>query len=116
PVRECLGSDVIVHTTSVGSEPLVAFDVAGHTFAVPVEVVREVAALPLIDDLPGAPPGVEGVVDVHGLLVPVLDVAAGTGVGTTTPKLAHHLLVADVGPRVLALHVGDRVAVCAAGT
>jgi chemotaxis signal transduction protein len=51
-----------------------------ENYALPVSTVREVAELGEVSTLPGAPAGVLGVRNVHGEVVPVLDLAELLGV------------------------------------
>jgi chemotaxis signal transduction protein len=63
------------------SANLACFQVGGQTFAVEVGYVREVVRLPEIAPLPKAPPLIEGLVDLRGHLIPVLDLARLLGRG-----------------------------------
>ena len=65
------------------------------------ELVRAVAVVPL----PGAPPVVEGVINVRGRVVPVLDVRARLRLPAKPVEPADHLVVARAGGRLVALRV-----------
>lgn len=52
------------------------FELAGETWAVPIANVREILATPLLTPLPDAPALIEGVIDLRGTLIPVIDLAA----------------------------------------
>jgi len=84
---------------------LLVFALDAHRFALPAEaviaVVRVVASAPL----PGAPEIVEGVINVRGTIVPVLDVRVRFGFPGTEVDPDQHLVVARAGPRVVALRV-----------
>lgn len=84
---------------------LLTFALGGHRFALPasavVEALRVVAAAPL----PSAPPIVEGVINVRGALVPVLDVRARFGLPPAEVDPDQHLIVARAGARPVALRV-----------
>jgi purine-binding chemotaxis protein CheW len=49
--------------------------VGGDTYAIPLEVVREVVVEPRKTELPTSPPVVRGVFNVRGDIVPLLDTA-----------------------------------------
>ena len=49
------------------------FELAGETWAVPIANVREILASPRITPLPDAPSVIEGVVDLRGTLIPIVD-------------------------------------------
>jgi purine-binding chemotaxis protein CheW len=55
------------------SETLVVFLLDGQRFAIAVEHVQRVLAAVEVTPLPGAPPHVAGVIDLHGDVTPVLD-------------------------------------------
>ena len=58
-------------------------------FAVPMETVHQVLRHPLITRVPLSPPGLLGVVNVRGEIVPLLDTGVLTGTGAlVTPPFA----------------------------
>lgn len=54
---------------------LACFDLAGQTYAVAIGKVREILITPTVTPLPDAPPVIEGVLDLRGTLIPVVDLA-----------------------------------------
>jgi chemotaxis signal transduction protein len=80
-------------------------------FALPVEVVREVAAAPPVTVLPGAPRPVLGVFNLRGEVLPVLDTMAALGSapegigagGSESGGSAAYAVVASSGSDVVAL-------------
>jgi purine-binding chemotaxis protein CheW len=52
----------------------VLFRLADHTFATPLDIVREIVRLSGVERLPGTTPPVAGVLVLRGLPLPVLDV------------------------------------------
>jgi purine-binding chemotaxis protein CheW len=52
---------------------------------------------------------VEGVIDVHGTLVPVLDIRRRFGLPPIPVAPEHHLLIAQAGRRVVALRVDHAI-------
>jgi purine-binding chemotaxis protein CheW len=65
------------------------------------ELLRAVAVAPL----PRAPRIVEGVIDLRGRVVPVLDIRSRFGLPPKPIEPSDHLIVAAVGPRVVAIRV-----------
>jgi len=57
----------------------VLFRLADHTFATPLDVVREIVRLSGIEQLPGTTPPMAGVIVLRGFPLPVLDVRHGAG-------------------------------------
>lgn len=88
---------------------LLTFDLSGRRFALPASAVREVVRAVAIAPLPKAPPIVEGVINVRGTLVPMLDIRQRFGLSPAPVAPEQHLLIAQAGSRVVALRV-DRAA------
>src|SRR5471032_2888724 len=87
---------------------VVVFELNEQRYALALTDVREVLAIPTIVPLPKAPPIVEGVVNIRGVVVPVMDIRARFRLPAQLPHPADHLLVARAGARLVALRV-DRV-------
>ena len=62
--------------TPADSIDLACFELGGQQYAVPIAHVREILATPAITPLPDAPAVIEGVIDLRGTLIPVLDLAS----------------------------------------
>jgi purine-binding chemotaxis protein CheW len=86
-----------------GSFLLFALDAS--RFAVRAPCVREVVRAAAISKLPGAPPVMEGVVNYRGRVVPVLDIRARFGLPHVALHPDQHFIVAETGPRFVALRV-----------
>ena len=84
------------------------FEAASQTFALPAHEVRQVLRMAAAAPVPGAPAGLRGVLNVHGTLVPVVDVRARLGLPPRPPDPDGHLVLAVAGARLVALEV-DRV-------
>ncbi len=82
-----------------------AFDIAGRRFALAAEVVREVTRAVTIAPLPRAPAIVEGVINVRGQVVPVLDVRSRFGLPPQSLAPEQHFLIAQAAERLVALRV-----------
>lgn len=87
---------------------LVVFEVERQRYAIPLDDTAEIVRIPSINILPKAPQIIEGVINVRGRVVPVLDVRARFRHPAKAPEPTEHLIVARAGPRVVALRV-DRV-------
>ncbi|MFV9505088.1 MAG: chemotaxis protein CheW [Oscillochloridaceae bacterium umkhey_bin13] len=58
----------------VGTAPLVVtFKVGRQSYALPLGVVLQVVRLPALTTVPGAPPGLCGMLNLRGNFIPVLD-------------------------------------------
>jgi chemotaxis signal transduction protein len=58
---------------------VIVFAIEGSRYAVELRWVREVITLGFVTPVPGAPPEIVGVVNVHGTVTPVLDLRAALG-------------------------------------
>lgn len=84
---------------------LVVFDIERVSYALPAADVREILRAVTIVPLPGAPPVIEGIIDVRGTLLPVADIRARLGHAARPVSPDDHLIVARAGDRVLVLRV-----------
>lgn len=88
------------------STPFVAFVVDGRRWALQLDVVERVVAMVAIAPLQGAPPAVMGAINVHGEIVPVLDLRARLGLAPRAPRADDGLVLARA-PRLVALPVDE---------
>ncbi len=84
---------------------LLAFEVAGCRYAVPVALLQGVTRAVAIAALPKAPPIVEGVINVRGALVPVFDIRQRCGLAPRPLTLDQHFILARVPSRLIAFRV-----------
>lgn len=96
-----------VSSSGAGDErlELLTFEVAGQRLALPLSHVREVLRAVAITPLPEAPAVIEGVVDIRGAVVPVVDVRGRVGLPRRPLELEDRLIVVEAGGRRLALRV-----------
>jgi purine-binding chemotaxis protein CheW len=88
----------------VAREVLV-FEVGGQRYGLPTVDVRELVRAVTITPLPNAPAVIEGVVDVRGHVLPVLDVRARFRMPAKALDPSDHFIVASAGPRGVILRV-----------
>lgn len=84
---------------------LLTFDVGGRRLALPAAAVGEVTWAVAVTPLPKAPPIVEGVINVRGTVVPVLDIRHRLTLPAQPVALDQHFIVAHAGHRLVALRV-----------
>lgn len=84
---------------------LACFVVGEATFALEVECVREVVGTGAITRLPNAPTLIEGVIDLRGSLIPVLDLARVLGLGEGPVNDRTRVAVLDFRDLVFGLRV-----------
>src|SRR5262245_8682454 len=84
---------------------VLVFEVAGRRYGLAAADVRELVRAVAVVPLPGAPPAVEGVINVRGRVVPVLDVRARLRLPAKPVEPSDHLVIAQAGERLVALRV-----------
>lgn len=86
------------------------FEVNGQRLAVRAGNVQQVVRACTITPLPGAPSIVEGLIDLHGELVPVLDLRARFSLPAKPLGPEEHFIVATAGARRVALRADRALA------
>ena len=99
------GWDGLGAMTSVSSDSLVVFQIGEQQFAVGLTAVERVLRAVKIAPLPDAPPGVRGVINLQGRIVPVFDLWARFGHPARALRVSDHLLIARTHWRTVALLV-----------
>jgi purine-binding chemotaxis protein CheW len=84
---------------------VLVFEVGGRRFGLPAAAVREIVRAVALAPLPKAPAVVEGVINVRGTLVPVLDIRGRFGLPAKPLEPTDHLILARAGARLVALRV-----------
>lgn len=86
---------------------LVVFDVERQRYALPLHDVERVLPMVAVSPLPKAPAVAIGVINLHGKIIPVLDVRRRFGLPSRDYGLTAHLLVARTVRRIVALPVDE---------
>jgi purine-binding chemotaxis protein CheW len=107
-------SSFILHPSKSGAmnEPAVRaplefliFELGGQRFGLPVPDVREIVRAVCPVPLPGAPALVEGVINLRGRVVPVLDLRRNFRLPPRPIEHTDHLVIARAAGRLVALRV-----------
>jgi purine-binding chemotaxis protein CheW len=85
------------------------FELADGRFGIRSSEVREVLRAVTISPLPGAPPELEGVINVRGRVLPVVDLRALLGLPPKPLQHTDHLIVVQTDERLLAVRVDRAV-------
>jgi purine-binding chemotaxis protein CheW len=88
---------------------VVVFEVAGQLYALPAADVRELVRAVAIVPLPRAPAIVEGVINLRGKVVPVLDIRSRFRLPAKPVDPDDHLLVASAGEYLVAVRADRAV-------
>jgi purine-binding chemotaxis protein CheW len=84
---------------------ILMLDFGGQRYGLPATCVHEVLRAVVPVPLPNAPAIVEGVINVHGSIIPVFDMRQRIGLPSKQLDHTDHLVVASAGARRVALHV-----------
>jgi purine-binding chemotaxis protein CheW len=92
---------------------LVAVEVGGQSWALPLAAVERVVGMVAVSPLPESPAGVRGAINVGGEIVPVLDLDLRLGRPTSDRGPGARLVLARTSTRRVALPVDDVLGVIA---
>ncbi len=84
---------------------IVGFRIGRETFGLPISLVHEIVRPPEITNVPHAPEYVEGVMNLRGRIVPVIDLRRRLGGATIENSRKNRVLVVDVDSRAVGLVV-----------
>jgi len=84
---------------------VVSFKVGDEYYGIDIQLVREIRAWSAATQLPNTPQFVRGVINLRGIIVPILDLRARFGQGTTEPGTAHVVIVVAIGTRLAGILV-----------
>lgn len=86
---------------------LVVFSIDGQRYALPLSAAERVLPMVAVSPLPQAPAVALGVVNLHGKVVPVLDIRRRFGLPARDYGLTAHLLLTRTSRRTLAVLVDE---------
>jgi len=84
---------------------MISFLVNDQAFCLDVSVIREIRGWTPATPLPGAPLEVRGVINLRGVIMPVVDLKARLDQGLTEPSSRHVIIVLELGDRQAGLLV-----------
>jgi purine-binding chemotaxis protein CheW len=87
---------------------IVIVSVGDQRYGLLLETVQEIVRAVTIAPLPKAPAIVEGVINLHGRVVPVLDLRSRFGLPAKPPDVTDYLVIAQANERLVAIRV-DRL-------
>jgi purine-binding chemotaxis protein CheW len=88
----------------VGAE-LIMVQIGDQQFAIDIMSVREIRGWAASTPLPHAPPYVHGMINLRGLILPVVDLGSRLGLASTQPDSASVVVVAEINGRQVGLLV-----------
>jgi purine-binding chemotaxis protein CheW len=84
---------------------IVGFRIGRETFGVPISLVHEIVRVPDITSVPDSPGYVEGVINLRGKIVSVVDLRKRFGEKEITANKKNRILVAEVSGKMVGLIV-----------
>ena len=86
---------------------LVGFKIGRETFGLPISIVREIIRVPEITAVPDAPDYVEGVINLRGRIIPVVDLRKRFGETLIEADKKNRVVVVDIDRRAIGLIVNS---------
>ena len=86
---------------------VVGFRIGRETFGLPIALVREIVRVPEITSVPNAPEYIEGVINLRGRIIPVVDMRKRFGEEVTLPSKKNRIVVVELEARLIGLLVNS---------
>jgi purine-binding chemotaxis protein CheW len=86
---------------------IVGFRIGRETFGLPIALVREIVRVPEITAVPNAPNYIEGVINLRGRIIPVVDLRKRFGEKVIEPHKKNRIVVVELESRSLGLIVNS---------
>ena len=84
---------------------VVGFRIGNETYGVRIASVREIVRVPEITSVPNAPDAIEGVINLRGKIIPVMDLRKRFGAKDVVSDKRNRILVVELENRLLGLIV-----------
>jgi purine-binding chemotaxis protein CheW len=91
--------------SKTGGRELIAFRVGPQEFCVDIMAVRELRGWTEATPLPQAPPYVRGVINLRGIVLPVIDMGVRIGLAACEASARHVVIVVCIGDQLVGLLV-----------
>ena len=88
-----------------GEIEVISFEIGGQEFCIDIRAVREIRGWTPATPLPNAPSSVLGVINLRGMIMPVIDLRNRLGLGATEPTARHVIVVINHAQRTFGLLV-----------
>jgi purine-binding chemotaxis protein CheW len=88
-------TDIVIADNSV--EQYIIFTINEQEYGVSIMGVREIRGWTQENKLPGLPPYIRGVINLRGIVIPIIDLRARFGGATTDTTKTHVVIVMQIG-------------------
>lgn len=86
---------------------VVGLRIGRETFGLPISIVREIVRVPEITSVPNAPDYIEGVINLRGRIIPIVDLRKRFGQKQFEPNKKNRIVVVELGARAFGLIVNS---------
>jgi purine-binding chemotaxis protein CheW len=86
---------------------VVGFRIGNETYGVRIGSVREIVRVPEITAVPNAPDVIEGVINLRGKIIPVMDLRKRFGSPAAQPDKKNRILVVELDDKLVGLIVSS---------
>ncbi len=86
---------------------VVGFRIGNETYGVRIAAVREIVRVPEITSVPNAPDAIEGVINLRGKIIPVMDLRKRFGLTEIQSDKKNRILVVELDNKMLGLIVNS---------
>ena len=86
---------------------IVGFRIGRETFGLPIAMVREIVRVPEITSVPNAPDYIEGVINLRGRIIPVVDLRKRFGEKVIEASKRNRIVVVELESRAIGLIVNS---------
>jgi purine-binding chemotaxis protein CheW len=86
---------------------IVGFRIGRETFGLPISIVREIVRVPEITSVPNAPDYIEGVINLRGRIIPIVDLRKRFGEKSFEPDKKNRVVVVEIEARAIGLIVNS---------
>ena len=91
--------------TSEASSQFITFKLDEAEYGVDIMMVREIKGWSQTTSIPNAPHFIPGVINLRGIIVPIMDLRARLSMGATLPTKMHVVIIISTGNRTTGLLV-----------
>ena len=108
PQQGAIDPGATAPSAAAGPTQLISFAIGDDQYGVDIMAVREIKGWSAITHLPRQPDYVRGVLNLRGVIVPIIDLRCRFGQGTTEATPLHIAIIVQIGSKLVGL-LADRV-------
>jgi purine-binding chemotaxis protein CheW len=90
---------VLAPDSPAGPNQLISFAIGDDQYGVDIRAVREIKGWTAITPLPGQPEYVRGVLNLRGVIIPIIDLRCRFGQGLTSVTPLHIVIVVQIAAK-----------------